>query len=385
MKQLLRAIPDSYAQATASVRPPVLPPFTAVVEIVLAFGAILAFGWAVPTVDLYEIRPHPFWIPVLLLSLQYGTVSGLLAATIAIALTAFNGFPEQSTSDSFFTYFLKIWIEPILWIGAAVLLGQFRMRQIAAKQNLAQQVVLLSSQRAAIADHAANLRTHCDALERRLAGRREPDALLLLDGLHRISQLQTHDLGTIFGDVMQLALPNAHATLLVRDGSNLRPIATSGGGVNPTHRSSYSSSDMLYEAVVNQRLAVSVLTPDGERWLDGQGLAAVPVVDINRSNDAEGGRTIGMIKVEAIEASWLGATTLPVLHVIAAAFAPALANTRDHSSDNNGSINREQQQPSPMVTKHSPVQGGARFLRRLQWMRGGAAGNGAKPLSRMGG
>ena len=85
-----------------------LPPWTAIGEIVVIYAALLTADWLHPGLELSDIRPHPFWFPVLLLSLQYGTVSGLLSAMIAIALLALGGFREQTPSETYFTYLLTI-------------------------------------------------------------------------------------------------------------------------------------------------------------------------------------------------------------------------------------------------------------------------------------
>ena len=103
------AKPASPSGATASpARAPapfgiqVLPPPIALIEIValiVPFTLLDHFVTSFP--NLADIQPHPFWLPVLLLSLQYGTMSGLLAASAAILATRDGGtiyFFSMSTS-----------------------------------------------------------------------------------------------------------------------------------------------------------------------------------------------------------------------------------------------------------------------------------------------
>lgn len=320
--------PKSAPPPVQGVHLPVLPPVSAIIEIIVLFGAIIGADWLHPGINIADIRPHPFWIPVLLLSLQYGTVSGLLAASIAIALAALNGFPEQSTSETYFTYFLKIWIEPILWVGAAVLLGQFRMRQIAQKQALFAQVTELANQRAVIADYAMNLRTHCTALERQIAGRSEPDILLVLEALNtiRLADPSGGDtaLAEAFARVVALALPGARATLYTVEPAGLRLAATAGSAVAGDSATWIGPADRLYQAIVGEARSVSVLTAEGEHALAGAGLAAVPVRAAARHPSEFGTRTVGMLKIEEIDPSALGRASLPALETIAHALAPAL-------------------------------------------------------------
>ncbi len=73
---------------------PVLPPLSALAEIVILFALIYIVDELTPTISVLDLSPHPFWIPVLLLSLQYGTVSGFLAAATAIGLSLYGGVPR---------------------------------------------------------------------------------------------------------------------------------------------------------------------------------------------------------------------------------------------------------------------------------------------------
>lgn len=349
---------------------PVLPPFSALIEISILFALIVSADWLHPGVDIADIRPHPFWAPVLLLSLQYGTASGLLAAGVAIAITAFNGFPEQSTSETYFSYFLKIWIEPILWVGAAVLLGQFRMRQIARKQALVAQITELANQHATISDYTSKLRTYCTALERQIAGRSEPDVLLVLAALNAasLSSDKTGSLDQGFSNVMALVLPGARATLYTADPSGLRLAAVAGPSSEGGTRAWIATTDPLYRAIVDQARSMSVLTKDGETVLAGAGLAAVPVRISAAARSALDHRIVGMLKIEEIDPAAFGCAVLPALEAIAHALAPRL----EALLVQNGQLPFAPTTPSVVQTDSS----GRRLLRHFRWFgRGQPQGN----------
>ncbi|HRD76373.1 MAG TPA: hypothetical protein PK264_10590, partial [Hyphomicrobiaceae bacterium] len=74
---------------------PVLPPLVAWLEIALLILPITVYDYLSTGFTITELHPHPFWLPVLLLSLQYGTPSGLAAAGVAILATFALGWPEQ--------------------------------------------------------------------------------------------------------------------------------------------------------------------------------------------------------------------------------------------------------------------------------------------------
>lgn len=299
---------------------PVLPPLLAVVELAVLVLAILGFDQLFPSLNITELEPSPFWAPVLLLSLQYGTVSGLLAAGTVIAITLLQGVPEQNVGENHFAYLLRIWAEPLLWIAVAVLLGQFRMRQIERKQELSRQVHELTSQRAAIAEYANNLRARCAALERELAGRIEPPAQRLLASLtdlragRQLSQALQASLGHAFGD--------ARGGLYLLDDGVLKRAGSDGDHATVPGRAGaeIGSGHPLHRAVIGEGRSLSVLVRDDEVPLGGIALAAAPV-------HAPDGSIAGLVMIEDMPPSSLGPSTLAALRAIAGAIALAAKPT----------------------------------------------------------
>ena len=156
---------------------PLQPPLTALVGIailILLPGALDHLVPGFPAIN--EMQPHIFWLPVLLLTLQYGSVSGLLAAGAAVAVSSLLEWPGQGIGESHLGYLLRISLQPVLWIATAVILGHLRLRQIEREQALDRSVVRLTRQRATLAAHVRGLRERCDRLERFIATRHEPDA-----------------------------------------------------------------------------------------------------------------------------------------------------------------------------------------------------------------
>lgn len=293
---------------------PVLPPRSALIELVVIVLAIAGVDWLLPNQDLSDIGPNPYWLPVLLMSLQYGTVSGLLAAGVGIAMTMLPGVPEQGVGENHFAYLLRIWAQPILWIAVAVLLGQFRIRQIAAKRELMRQVQELSAQRQALADYSTNLRIRCEAVEREIAGRSEPAAQELLAAVAHLAH-PGGELGAALARVVGLAAPGAEASVYLVDGAWLRKVADSGWRGDQTRAEELTAVHPLYRAVIERGESVSVLVPAHDALLSGEGLAAVPI------RIGDGGPASGMLKLDAAPAGAVSAATLDALAAIALAVA----------------------------------------------------------------
>ncbi len=302
--------------ATPDTGLPVLPPRNAVIELAVMVLAIVAIDWLLPDQGLSDIGPNPYWLPVLVMSLHYGTVSGLLAAGIGIAMTMLPGIPEQGVGENHFAFLLRIWAQPILWIAVAVLLGQFRIRQISAKRELARQVQELTSQRQALADYATNLRLRCEVVERTIAGRDNSPPIELLAAMADLGRPDL-DMPQALSRLMQLAAPGAEASVYLLDGAWLRKVAESGAAGGAGRADAFTAVHPLYRAIVERGEALSVLDAGQEKVLGEEGVAAVPI-------RSDGAACAGMLKLDRAAAGDLGSETLRALEGIALVLAHRL-------------------------------------------------------------
>src|SRR5215218_8410765 len=71
-----------------------------------------------------EISPHPFWIIVLLVSTYYGTNEGLATAALCAIAALAGHIPEQGFNEERTAWLLRVTADPVLWIMAALLLGE---------------------------------------------------------------------------------------------------------------------------------------------------------------------------------------------------------------------------------------------------------------------
>ncbi|MFM9938555.1 MAG: GAF domain-containing protein [Hyphomicrobiaceae bacterium] len=360
---LTAAINAPAADAEAA-RPglPVKPPLTAVLEILVLIALPTLLDHFVPAFpSLSDMQPHPFWLPVLLVSIQYGTVSGLLAAGSAIAANSFLGWPEQEIGENHFTYLLRVWSQPMLWLAASLMLGQFRMRQIEQKQELARQVAELGTQRKAIADYATNLRARCESLEREMVGRRAPDDRDLLARLGRLSTAMAPEAArAALRDCLAAAFGKCQASVFARDGDGFRLVEQHGWPANARWQTALTAADPLAVAMHGGRRAVSVLTPGDEVLLGSEALAAVPIAShIDR-------RLSGLIKIEAMEPTEIDADVTLRLAALAAQIAPLLESASAWSQIGGNAAGNG---APHTATASTPVAVGARPWRQVRWQR----------------
>ncbi|MBS0243574.1 MAG: hypothetical protein JSS20_15465 [Proteobacteria bacterium] len=295
-----------------------LPPVAAAIEVLVLVVLPGLLDYAYPWFpNLNETQPHFFWLPVLLLTLQYGTPSGLLAAAAAIVLSNVLGWPEQEIGENHFAYLLRIWLQPMLWIGTAVVLGQLRLRQIEARDALSRDVATLSMQRHAIAEHARNLRARCDRLERAITTAASPRAVSILAALGEAASPDPHLAKTGFERALALAFGEASAAHyeLASDGSLELVSRIPGSGETGAEKIT-GESELAY-ALIHEGRRLCAMLPGDEQALGGAAVAAVPVFDRDL-------RPRGALLLETASAGSIDAETAERL----AAFAALLPASR---------------------------------------------------------
>lgn len=305
----------------------VLPRPVSVVELAVIMLAIQAIDWIWPALDVHDLQPSPYWLPVLLISAQYGTVSGALAVGAAIVSHfLFATLPEQGVGENDFAYRLRTLAQPILWIAAALLLGQFRMRQIAAKRELTRRVLELDVQRQTLSDYAHRLRRRCDLLEREIAGRPLDAGRHVLAAIGQLATGadKTETRGSVrerINRALGAAYPDATISLYLRTGDGFRLAVSSGDPVTTLCLDYLPDNHPLAAAIIERQGGLRILNEKDEEALGSQGLAAVPVV--RRGT----GRVIAMVKIEHGAGRLITDGLTTELAALAAAIEPLLAES----------------------------------------------------------
>ncbi len=308
---------------------PVLPPLGAVIELAALVALIILVDWTFPWIGVTALEPSPLWLPVLLLSLQYGTVAGLLAAAAATAVYVFNGVAEQVVGENFFAYLLRIWALPILWIGVALVLGQFRLRQIAEKQVIRQKLAQRTEEAQRLAAYAKDLEERCHRLERQMTTRSTEPVKPVLDTLSAFAG-PTVDLATALDMVTSRLWPGMQASVFVISSRGCEIAARSGWPETAVWATEIAPTHPLYRAIFNDRRSVSILNPGDEAVLAAQGVAAHPIFT------ADGNRAVGMFKIEMVDPAMLDRDSGGHARLIARLLAVILTEPRVLAKDVDG-------------------------------------------------
>jgi len=261
-------------------------------EILIFFLIMLLIAFLSGTpINFFTISPHPFWIIVLLISTQYGTVEGLLAAVIATCFFLIGPLPPPNILEDPFERFFFLSKTPILWFITAVVLGELRLKQLREMAALKEQAVLDQEKEKSIATAYNSLKAVKERLEIQVAAELPP-ALIAIGDFRKISQHKKEEMVQGALHLIQTLFRPEQCSIYFLEGNELKYAGNSGWKKRAEYSETLSESSSLFQEIVQHKREVSIRTGD-PLILGKEGLLAVPIVTPDS-------KVVGMIKIEEI-------------------------------------------------------------------------------------
>lgn len=166
--------------------------------------------------------PHPYWLPVLLASCQYGVRGGMIA-TVAASALYFFGLSPQSAAQDFYTYAGMVAIQPAAWLATALVLGGLRDLHIHQYAELAEQFAASRRRAGDLSDGLDQATGEINALERRIA----LDMTSVAAFARSLSLLDMSDrraAAASFGELFRVGAGTGTMTVYLRDREEYVPI-----------------------------------------------------------------------------------------------------------------------------------------------------------------
>ncbi len=267
---------------------------SAILEIVIFLGVALALDQILFDGSRFRLAPqHPFWILVLLVTVQYGTNAGMLAALASsVALLAGNVPPQAITQDRF-TWLFQVGQLPLLWFVSAVVLGELRMRQIRERAALAGQLAETAHREQVLADGYQRLSAAKDALETRVAGQLRT-AVGIYQSARAIEKLDPSEVLLGVADLIRSVMnPEKFSVFLLRNDS-LELAVEDGWTAEDNFPRRYAAGTAIFQEIVGRQRVLTVANPEDVPALLGAGIIGSPLVV------PDTGRIIGMLKIEKL-------------------------------------------------------------------------------------
>jgi GGDEF domain-containing protein len=269
-------------------------PAAALVEIGLLLGAaLLCDALFLGGTRFRSWSHHPFWIPVLLAAVQYGTNAGLLAALAATLALLAGHLPPQGMFQDHFAWYSAMVHLPLLWFVAAVLLGELRMRHIRERESMREQIGEAAHRENVLADAYRRLNAAKDGLETRLASQMRT-SLALYEAAKAIEKLDPAEVLLGVSKLVKSVMnPEKFSLYLLRNDS-LELALAEGWTAGDSYPRLYSPASRIFREAVARQCVLSVANPEHEFVLNGEGLIAAPLIV------PDTGRVIGMLKIEKL-------------------------------------------------------------------------------------
>ncbi len=251
------------------------------------------------------------------MSVQKGSASGLAAAGLATALAWIAGWPAQTPQEDFYTYSLRVWREPILWIIAALVMGAQRNRQIRDRQALEDRLRLTEEQRNTLGGYCDELHEELAAFERGRATARDCPVEAALEVLHGLRLTGEPDWTPRLADAMECWLGPAEWSLHRLHGGVLYHEAGRRGPLPDR------ALARILAAARMQGRPLSVFDGHDAALLDGIGILACEVRGPGR------GLSLGLLVVGQVEPARLTPALPIALATVAEAIGARLARDLD--------------------------------------------------------
>lgn len=279
----------------------------------------------------FDVMPHPFWVIVILMAVQYGTVEAVLAAILSSVFLLFGNMPEQALNQDMYDYLYIIFRQPLLWLLAAVLVGELRQRHVREREYLMKELHDSSERERIIAESYSSVKTLKEKLELKISGQLRGAVNTFRAAKEIEKNHPTEVLQGIQELVRSTMQPEKFSVyLLNKDG--LVPTITYGWTSEDGYQEKYSANDELYKNVVGAQQVLCIANSDHQAILGEQGVLAGPLLD------TETGEVSGMLKVEGIGFLDLNLSTIETFHALCEWIGVALANANRYQDAKDGSI-----------------------------------------------
>lgn len=283
-----------------------------IITTLIAFFAGISFNF-------FGVCPHPFWILVLLISAQYGTVEGIVAAIVSSLVLLAGPLPLRSILQDRSEYFLSLTASPLEWFVAAVILGELRMKHIRERNTLIDAALEAKEREQKIADAYQALKKLKERLEMRVASEMQT-TLSVINGFKDLEAKGKEGIIKGAAELTKSLVAPEKFSIFLLEPDGLKCVYKNNWKEDDPYVNEFPPASLLYQEIVEKRRLVSVQGSD-PRILNDQGVLAVPLMSTKTR------QVFGMIKLEEIPFLRLRTTAIESLHSIGDWVGSAYANT----------------------------------------------------------
>lgn len=325
-------------------------------EVLCVFAFFVLYDFVFREGDRFAgLDHHPFWIPVLLFSVHYGTTVGIFSALCATFALLAGNLPIEMVDEGMYSYWRRAGSLPMFWLITSVVLGEMALRQRNALRRAQDELEESISREELLCEAFTELEYVKQIREREIAALTSSSVQIL----DVISGASLRDPAAIMERVLELvslALQPKKFSLYVVKEDSLSLALAKGWSADDRFGTRFSKTSDLYKSVINDAEVLTILDADKAKFLGAEGVMAAPLVDI-RSN-----QVLGMIKLEDLDWSHVTAQNITLLRLIGEwsgstyMFAQEFHQTKPRASKRGGHLSdRAQVKALAAPFTHQPV------------------------------
>ncbi|NGX57687.1 MAG: hypothetical protein K940chlam3_00581 [Chlamydiae bacterium] len=297
---------------------------SAIVEVLVFLAFMMFIDYVFGSGNRFQgTSPHPFWIIILIVSVQYGTIEGIMAAALSTLALYAGNIPEIQFNESLFQYNSRLAMTPTLWFIAAVVIGEMHMRVIGDRKKYRELAIAAQEESNKTAESYEVLKEKKEHLEIRLVSqmRSFTYSLKSLRGMESMSP------GQIFLSltdmVKEIVGPKKFSVYTFSD-NGFEVMLSEGWEEDEPFKRRFLNKDPLYREITTGKRLLSVVNPEDEVIFEGEGLIAAPILD------TQSGQIYGMLKIEDIEFHDLNISNFWVIETLTELVGTAFSNAQKY-------------------------------------------------------
>ena len=283
---------------------------SAIVELLLFFVVAFVIDYLVMDGNrFWDVYPHPYWIPVILIAAKYGAAEAILAVVLASLALLLGNLPDQTYGQDFYGYLYTVAIRPLMWLVAGVAVGALRDMHIRERDELREELEQSRDREEKISESYEWVRDAKQKMELRIAGQLR-SSIDTYKAAKAIEKLDPQDVLTGVRELVSAVMNPDKFSVYLRDNGSVDATIIHGWGDSDHYQRQYDGSSALFREVVGNSQVLCVANDEHERILDGEGVLAGPLVD------TETGHVLGMLKIEKQGFADLNLSTIETFRAI---------------------------------------------------------------------
>lgn len=273
----------------------------------------------------WGVEPHPFWVIVILIAVQYGTSEGVLAAILSSLVLVVGNMPEQEFGEArnMYDYIYTLLRLPVLWLMAAVILGELRQRHIRERDYLRHELAQANKREEIIADSYNKVKAFKERLELKIASQLR-SSVSTYRAARAIEKNHPTDVLQGVQELVRSVMQPEKFSVYTLGSDGLSSSITYGWKEGDNFQQQFNANDSLYKEVIGSQHVLCIANRDHQRVLQDQGVLVGPLVD------QETGEISGMLKIEKLGFMDLNLSTIETFHAICEWVGMALVNAHKY-------------------------------------------------------